>query len=62
MTTDTVFDLASLTKPIATGTSVMLLVEQGKFGSRAGCEVSARVRANGKEKVTVEQLLIHTRV
>lgn len=30
MTVDTVFDLASLTKPIATATSVMLLVEQGK--------------------------------
>ncbi len=30
MTIDTVFDLASLTKPIATGTSVMLLVEQKK--------------------------------
>lgn len=30
MTADTVFDLASLTKPIATGTSVMLLVEQKK--------------------------------
>src|SRR5438874_12322523 len=31
MTTDTVFDLASLTKPIATVTSVMILVEQGKL-------------------------------
>ncbi len=31
MTTDTVFDLASLTKPIATATSVMLLVERGKL-------------------------------
>src|SRR5579884_3536290 len=31
MTVDTVFDLASLTKPIATATSVMLLVEQGKL-------------------------------
>ena len=29
MTTDTLFDLASLTKPIATATSVMLLVERG---------------------------------
>ena len=30
MTDDTVFDLASLTKPLATATSVMKLVEQGK--------------------------------
>ena len=29
MTADTVFDLASLTKPIATATSVMLLIEDG---------------------------------
>ena len=29
MTTDTVFDLASLTKPIATATSIMLLIEDG---------------------------------
>src|SRR5262245_26074582 len=31
MTVDTVFDLASLTKPIATATSLMILLEQGKF-------------------------------
>src|SRR5262245_56142335 len=31
MTADTVFDMASLTKPIATATSVMVLIEQGKL-------------------------------
>src|SRR5687767_9812791 len=31
MTINTIFDLASLTKPIATTTSVMLLVEQGRI-------------------------------
>ena len=31
MTLDTVFDMASLTKPVATGTSVLLLIEQGKL-------------------------------
>lgn len=31
MTTDTVFDLASLTKPVATATSVIRLIEQGKI-------------------------------
>ncbi len=30
-TLDTIYDLASLTKPIATATSVMMLVEQGKL-------------------------------
>ena len=32
MTLDTVFDLASLTKPIATATSIMVLVERGAIG------------------------------
>ena len=34
MTVDTVFDLASLTKPIATATSIMILLEQGKVRLR----------------------------
>src|SRR5262245_9576818 len=36
MTIDTVFDMASITKPVATATSVMLLVERGqlKLGQR----------------------------
>ena len=32
MTLDTMFDLASLTKVVATTTSVMMLVERGRFG------------------------------
>jgi CubicO group peptidase (beta-lactamase class C family) len=31
MTRDTAFDLASLTKPVATATSVMILVERGEL-------------------------------
>ena len=31
MTTDTVFDMASITKPVATATSVLLLVERGQL-------------------------------
>src|SRR5438132_1082104 len=31
MTPGTLFDLASLTKPVATATSVLILVEQGKL-------------------------------
>jgi CubicO group peptidase (beta-lactamase class C family) len=31
LTPGTVFDLASLTKPIATGTSVLILMQQGKL-------------------------------
>lgn len=31
MTTETIFDMASLTKPIATGTAMMILLERGYF-------------------------------
>ncbi len=61
MTEDTIFDMASLTKPVATGTSVMVLIEQGKLS--AGDRVAKHwpaFAANGKEAVTVEHLLLHT--
>jgi CubicO group peptidase (beta-lactamase class C family) len=61
MTADTVFDLASLTKPVATATSVMLLIEQGKL--RLTDHVSDHIpafAAKGKDKITVENLLLHT--
>ncbi len=61
MTTDTIFDLASLTKPIATATSVMLLIERGKL--RLDDPVAKHwpeFANNGKDKITVEHLLIHT--
>jgi uncharacterized protein YbbC (DUF1343 family) len=61
MTPDTIFDLASLTKPIATATSVMILLEKGKFAlsDRVAQHLPA-FGQNGKEKITVEQLLLHT--
>jgi CubicO group peptidase (beta-lactamase class C family) len=61
MTTDTIFDLASLTKPIATGTAIMLLMQQGKL--RAEDRVSQywpEFAANDKDHVTIAQLLLHT--
>ena len=58
MTADTVFDLASLTKPTATGTSIMLLIEQGKLGLED--PVSKHWPAFGKSDVTVAHLLLHT--
>lgn len=61
MTADTVFDMASLTKPIATGTAVALLMEQGKL--KPDDLVSKHwpaFGANGKERVTVAHLLLHT--
>lgn len=60
MTVDTVFDMASVTKPVATATSVMILVERGKL--RIGDCVARHIpefAANGKEGITVEQLLVH---
>ena len=60
MTTDTVFDLASLTKPIATATSIMLLAERGKL--RSDDPVARHLpefAAKGKEKITIRQLLTH---
>ena len=57
----TVFDLASLTKPIATATSIALLAERGKL--RLSDPVARHLpsfAANGKGAITIEQLLLHT--
>lgn len=60
MTVDTVFDMASITKPMATATSVMKLVEDGKIALDAPvAKYIPEFGANGKEKVTVLQLLTH---
>ena len=60
MTTDTVFDLASMTKPIATATSVMILVERGKLDLHAPvARYIPEFGQNGKDSITVEQLLLH---
>jgi CubicO group peptidase (beta-lactamase class C family) len=60
MTTDTVFDMASITKPIATATSVMKLVELGKINiDETVAHYIPEFAANGKDEITVRQLLIH---
>jgi len=61
MTKNTVFDLASLTKPIATATSVMILCDQWKMGlsDYAGTYLPA-FACKGKEKVQIGHLLSHT--
>lgn len=60
MTEDTVFDLASLTKPIATASSIMVLIDQGKLRleDRLG-EVLPEFASHGKGAITIEQLLRH---
>jgi len=61
MTVDTVFDLASLTKPIATATSVMILVQQGKIDIHATvASYLPEFAVNGKDQITVQHLLTHT--
>ena len=61
MTVDTIFDLASLTKVVATTTAVMLLVEDGRL--RLSDRVSDHVpgfERYGKGRITIRQLLTHT--
>ncbi len=60
MTVDTVFDLASLTKPVATATSIMVLLERGdiRLRSKVADDLPA-FAAGGKEAITVKQLLVH---
>ena len=60
MTTDTVFDLASLTKVVATATSIMLLIERGKV--RLSDPLSTfipEIKGDGRERITIELLLTH---
>lgn len=60
MTTDTVFDLASLTKPIATATSIMLLIEDGLVELDApAARYIPEFGNTGKEVITIRQLLTH---
>ncbi len=61
MTTDTIFDIASLTKVVATAPSVMKLVEEGKL--RLDDPVSRYLpdfTSNGKDQITIRMLLTHT--
>ena len=60
MTIDTVFDMASITKPVATATSAMLLVQRGslKLSDRVAEHLSEFAQ-NGKDQVTIEDLLLH---
>jgi uncharacterized protein YbbC (DUF1343 family)/CubicO group peptidase (beta-lactamase class C family) len=60
MTLDTIFDVASLTKVVATTTAVMALVEDGKI--RLNDRVSAYITGferYGKDRITIRHLLTH---
>jgi uncharacterized protein YbbC (DUF1343 family)/CubicO group peptidase (beta-lactamase class C family) len=60
MSVDSIFDLASLTKVVATATSIMILVERGKV--RLNDPVSQYIpelKGEGRERITIEHLLTH---
>ena len=60
MTLDTMFDLASLTKVVATTTSVMILIEEGKI--RTSDRVAAFIpgfEKYGKGNITIRDLMTH---
>jgi len=60
MTPDTIFDMASLTKCIATGMSVMHLIENGQVRlNDAVAKYIPEFAANGKDQITVRELLTH---
>jgi uncharacterized protein YbbC (DUF1343 family)/CubicO group peptidase (beta-lactamase class C family) len=61
MTTDTIFDMASLTKVVATTTSVMQLLEEGRI--RLADRVSSFIpgfERHNKADITVRHLMTHT--
>ncbi len=61
MTLDTRFDLASLTKPLVTASSVMALVEQGVVELDAPAwRYLSELKAPDKRAITVRELLLHT--
>jgi uncharacterized protein YbbC (DUF1343 family)/CubicO group peptidase (beta-lactamase class C family) len=60
MTANTIFDLASLTKIVATATSIMILVERGKVRlSDPLSNYIPEIKGEGRERVTLELLLTH---
>ncbi|HXE79501.1 MAG TPA: exo-beta-N-acetylmuramidase NamZ domain-containing protein [Vicinamibacterales bacterium] len=61
MTLDTVFDLASLTKVVATTPAVLALVEQGRLGlDDSIARFLPEMEKYGKDRISVRHLLTHT--
>ena len=61
MTDDTVFDLASLTKPIVTAMLIMLLGEDGKLSvDDPIAKLLPAFKRKETENITIAQLLTHT--
>src|SRR5437660_2961767 len=61
MSPDTIFDLASLTKVVATATSIMILVERGELRlNDPVVKFIPEMKGEGRDAITIEQLLTHT--
>jgi CubicO group peptidase (beta-lactamase class C family) len=60
MTEDTIFDMASLTKPLVTATAIMQLYEQGQLRlNDPVAQYLPEFAANDKKDITIRQLLTH---
>lgn len=61
VTTDAVFDLASLTKPLATALAVMLLVQRGNIQlEQKLCSLLPEFKNSDKSDIKLKHLLYHT--
>lgn len=61
MTEDTIFDVASVTKVIATTSAMMLVIERGLVGlDDPVSKHLAEFTGEGREKITIRHLLLHT--
>lgn len=60
MTPNTIFDLASLTKIVATATSIMILVERGQLRlSDPLSNFIPEIKGEGRDRITIELLMTH---
>jgi CubicO group peptidase (beta-lactamase class C family) len=60
MSTESIFDLASVTKVAATTSAVMLLYDKGMFRlDQKVSSILSKFRGHDKEAITIEQLLVH---
>jgi CubicO group peptidase (beta-lactamase class C family) len=61
MTPDTIFDLASLTKPLSTSLAVLKLIESGQISlNQTLGDFFPELKSSSKSSVTIEMLLRHT--
>ncbi len=60
MTKDTLFDLASLTKPLATTLAVILLIQENKLGLEQNLgSILPSFKSTEKDKIKIKHLLAH---